>query len=42
MGLKAGVIIMDLSKSFDSLQRDLLWAKLETYGLENNAVRPNK
>ena len=46
-GSKAGVIIMDLSKAFDSLNLDLLLAKLEAYVLDNNAVSfyeklPNK
>ena len=37
-GSKVEVIIMYLSKAFDSLNRDLLLAKLEAYGLVNNAV----
>ena len=37
-GSKIGVMIMDLSKTFDSLNHELLLAKLKAYGLDSNSV----
>ena len=38
MGHKVGVIYMNLSNIFDSLNHELLIAKLKCYGVDQNAV----
>ena len=34
-----GAVLMDLSKAFDCLPHELLIAKMEAYGFENNSLK---
>ena len=34
------VLFMDLSKHFDTINSDLLFAELRAYGFSNNALNP--
>ena len=38
MGLKVGVIYMDLSEAFESLNHEILIAKLRFYRLDQHAI----
>ena len=36
---KGGVVLMDLSKVFDTLNHDLFLAKLHTYGFDRDSLK---
>ena len=38
-GSKVGIMIMELSRDFDSLNHELLPTKLKAHGLDSNSVR---